>query len=430
MTGSVVVVGGGIAGVSTVAALRSGGFTGEITLVDAGEFPYDRPPLSKDFLAGSKSLAEIALQPPQWFDDNKIRLLTRTTAIALRAGAGEVELSGGGPVRADRVVLATGGRAARPPIPGGDSDRVHVLRTAEDAQRLRAALGPGIRLLVVGAGLIGAETASTAVDLGCEVTLVDPVSPPLAGVVGTEIAAWLHEMHTARGISLRRAGVAELRETAAGIEATFTAPGPVAPRTSFTEPDSAVPQRLFTGADSAVPQTFDAVVLGVGMVPDTALAAAAGLDIDRGILVDRRQVTSHPAVLAVGDPARVRDGGVLLPRTEHWEAAQRDGQRAAATILGAPVPVDGIPWFWTDRHHRHVEAIGSMSGADRVVHRGVPGESPFAAFGLRDGRVIAAVAVDDSKAVRAARRLADGGIPVDPDRLADPGTDLRKLLRG
>ncbi|MGI5489524.1 NAD(P)/FAD-dependent oxidoreductase [Microtetraspora malaysiensis] len=401
--GRVVVVGGGVAGVSTVAALRSGGFDGELTLVDAGEFPYDRPPLSKEFLAGKKDLQQIALQPPQWYDDQAVRLVNRAVVTALRPDLAAVELAGGGTLPADRVVLATGGHAARPPIPGGDDPRVHVLRTAEDAAGLRAALVPGARVLVVGGGLIGAEVASTAVDLGCEVLLADPAPRPLAGAFGDEIAAWLHGLHARRGVTTVHAAVESFASAAGGLEVRLT------------------------GEDEA--RVVDVAVLGVGMVPETSLAAAAGLDVDRGIVVDEHQVTSNPAVLAVGDPVRTRRDGALLPRTEHWEAARLDGERAAAAILGRTAPAASAPWFWTDRHGLHVEAVGDLASADRVVVRGLLGEPPFSAFGLRGDHVVGAVAVEDSTAVRAARRMIDRAIPVDPVPLADTAVELKKLLR-
>jgi NADPH-dependent 2,4-dienoyl-CoA reductase/sulfur reductase-like enzyme len=402
--GRVVVVGGGIAGVSTVAALRAGGFDGAVTLVDAGELPYDRPPLSKEYLSGARDLKQIALQPTEWYDTHAVSLLTRTTVSELRPDEGRVLLAGGGVLPADRVVLATGGRAARPPIPGADSPRVHVLRTVEDADRLRDGLVPDARLLVVGAGLIGAEVASTAVDLGCHVVLVDPVAPPLAAAVGHDVAHWLHDQHRARGIEVLQAGVESFTESGDGLMARF--------------------------GDGHAPRSFDHVLLGVGMVPETRLATDAGLEVDRGVVVDPGHVTSNPAVLAVGDPARVRRDGMLLPRTEHWEAAQHDGQRAAATILGLAPPAGTAAWFWTDRHHRHVEAVGHMGSAIGTVVRGAFGDPSFSVFGLDGDRVVAAVAVDDPMAVRAARRLIDRGIAVDPQRLADPATDLRRLVRG
>ncbi|MFJ2443990.1 MULTISPECIES: NAD(P)/FAD-dependent oxidoreductase [unclassified Streptomyces] len=404
MTERVVIVGAGVAGVSTAGALRSGGFDGDLTLVDPGEFPYDRPPLSKDFLAGTKDIKQIALQSPQWYDDQRIRLVNRTAVLALHPRDGRVELADGTLLPADRVVLATGGDAARPPVPGIDSERVHVVRTAEDADRLRPALASGAGVLVVGAGLIGAEVASTALRLGCEVTLVDPLAAPLVPVLGPELAAWLHGLHTEHGVTTVQASVESFTDRGDRIEAQF--------------------------ADGAAPRSYDVVVLGVGMVPHTGLAERAGLAVDRGIVVDPGQLTSNPAVLAVGDPARTRRDGVLLPRTEHWEAAQHDGARAAATLLGIDAPAPTAPWFWTDRHGRHIEAVGHMESADRTVVRGSFDDPAFAVFGLRDGYVVAAAAVDDSTAVRAARRMIDRRVRADAERLADPSVNLRGLMRG
>ena len=402
-----VVVGGGIAGVATVAALRSGGYVGEIVLVEKAEFPYDRPPLSKEYLAGARDLKAVALQQPEWYADQRIDLVGDSVATAIRPEMGEVELSDGRVLTADKIVLATGGRAVRPPIPGGESPRVHVLLDAEDADALRELLVEGARLLIVGGGLIGAEAASTARELGCEVVLVDPLDPPIAAAVGHDVATWLQSLHGVHGVETVVTTLESLQETATGIAA-----------------------QLAGEADS---REFDVVLLGVGMRPDTDLAHAAGLVTDRGVIVDGRQVTSHPDVLAVGDCARLRDHR----RTEHWEAAQHDGQRAAATILGIDPPAATAPWFWTDRYHLHVEGVGEMREADaetQVVVRGTVGEPPFSVFTLRrDGeahRVVGAVAVDDSNAVRAARRMIDRGTAVDPERLADTGTDLRKLLRG
>ena len=399
MTERLVIVGGGIAGVTTADALRTGGFDGDITLVDSGELPYDRPPLSKDFLAGTKDIRQIALQPAQWYDDQRIRLVSQATVIALHAAEGRVELADGTMLKADRVVLATGGGAARPPVPGIDGEHVHVLRTAEDADRLRSVLVPGATVLVVGAGLIGSEVASTAVRLGCNVALADPMATPLASTLGPELATWLHELHTWHGILTSRAALESSEDHGDHVEVRLT------------------------GRRGA--RSYDAVVVGVGMVPHTALAEQAGLEVDRGIVVDAGQVTSNPAVLAVGDPARRR--GEL--RVEHWEAARQDGARAAATILGTAPPAPTAPWFWTDRHGQHVEAVGLMESAAETVVRGSFEDPSFSVFGLRDGRVVAAASVDDSTAVRAARRMIDRRIPVDGRRLSDPAVSMRALLR-
>ncbi|WP_408899933.1 NAD(P)/FAD-dependent oxidoreductase (plasmid) [Nocardioides sp. R1-1] len=405
----VVIVGGGIGGVATAAALRSGGYAGEVVLVDRGEFPYDRPPLSKEYLAGARDLKEIALQEPGWYADNRIELVPSSAVVGLSPAhdAVTVTLDDGRVIAADRAVLATGGRAALPPIAGLEdargAGRAHVLREHTDADALRAALVPGARLLVVGGGLIGAEAASTAVRLGCAVVLVDPLDPPLLAAAGSIVATWLHAQHTALGIETITGTLSSLQVSADAVAAQL--------------------------AHEADPRAFDAVLIGVGMVPDTALAETAGLEVDRGVLVDDLRVTSHPRVLAVGDASRCRDN----QRTEHWEAAQHDGQRAAATILGTPAPVATAPWWWSDRHGRHVEGVGEMREPDAittVVTRGVPGDAPFSVFTVQHGRVIGAVGIDATNDVRAARRMIDRGIEVDAERLADTEFDLRKLLRG
>ena len=376
----VVIVGGGIGGVSTAAALRAGGFSGGISLVDDAPHPLDRPPLSKESHAGTRRLTDIALEQPEWYHDHDVRLLTRTRAAALRPGEGVVEIEDGRTLAASTVVIATGGRAARPAIPGADSERVHVLRTVDDADRLRAAASPGTRFLVVGAGLIGAEVSSTLTGLGAEVTLVDIVSPPLAQVLGEPVARWLHEVHQAHGVTVLQGGVERFEPVGGGSDGGLTA-------------------HLTHGRGSLV---VDRVVLALGMVPETALAGAAGLATGRGVIVDPRQVTSNPAVLAIGDATEVRVDGTVQPRAEHWEAARLDGERAAATIIGRPLPTPTASWFWTDRHGLHVEVVGDLA-AGQIVMRGALGVPPFSAFAIRDRAVVGAVAVDDSKAVRAAR---------------------------
>ena len=250
---SVVVVGGGIAGVSTVAELRKHGYVGDLTLLSADPIPYDRPPLSKEYLAGRRDLESIALQAPEWYAEQRIDLVGGTVAVALRPDTGEVELSDGRVLTADRIVLATGGRAVRPSL-GEVGPSIHVLREVGDADGLRTQLVPGARLLIVGAGLIGAEVASTARGLGAEVVLVDPLAPPLAAAVGTEVATWLHGLHTDHGVEALTTTVETLLETRTGVAAQLKG-----------EPDS---------------REFDAVLLAVGLVPETGLAESAGLDME------------------------------------------------------------------------------------------------------------------------------------------------------
>ncbi|WP_100470763.1 NAD(P)/FAD-dependent oxidoreductase [Mycobacteroides abscessus] len=399
----IVVVGGGIAGVSTVGGLRANGYDGDITMIDAGGSPYDRPPLSKDYLSGKVKLADIELRPEQWYRDQQVRLISESTVAVLRPALGAVETADGTLLAADRVVLATGGGAARPPIPGSENAAIHVLRDVADAQRLRDGLCSGVRVLIVGAGLVGAEIASTAVDLGCSVVLVDPVRPPLVAAVGADMADWLHHKHRERGVVTLQAGVEAFHQRIGEIEVSLQG--------------------------EYRPQVADVVVLAVGMVPRTSLATAAGLEVDGAVVVDVRQLTSNPAILAVGDVARIRKDGRLLARSEHWDGAGASGGRAAATLMGADPPPASAPWFWTDRHGDHVEAVGQMSGADHTVLRGDVGDPGFAVFGLRDGALVGAASVNQPNIVRAARRLIDRGVQLTAEVLGDPHSDLRELLK-
>lgn len=383
--------------------MRSRGFDGAVTIIDPAGTPYDRPPLSKDYLLGVRDDAGIQLAADQWFADQRIALITGK-AVSLDPDAGRVLLEDGREVSGDRVVLATGGKARRLPIPGGDLDSVLELRTKDDADRLRAALTPGARLAIIGAGLIGAEVASSALPFGADVVLIDPVDPPLVPAVGHELAARLHAMHPERGVDV--------------VTGTPTAIRVAADGTHHIE--------LASGETIAA----DAVLVGIGIVPDTGLAEAAGLETDNGIIVDESQRTAHPRVYAAGDSARIRRAdGTLLRRAEHWEHAMNTGATTAAALLDQELPRHGAAWFWSDRHGVHVEGVGSMVGEGTVVVREKDGE-PSVVFRLDpDGFLAGCAAVDGGFAVRAARRIIDRRIVVDPAALADPAVDLRKLAR-
>ncbi|MDO0916769.1 FAD-dependent oxidoreductase [Streptomyces sp. DT2A-34] len=397
----IAVVGAGLAAVSACDTLRAQGYDGDLVLYSAEHgLPYDRPSLSKDVLLGKDRRDDVLLRPEQWYDDQRVRLREGAVVHAIRPQPGGVELAGGAVETADRIVLATGGTPRALPVPGGDDPEICLLRTWEDAQRLRERLLPGARVTVVGAGLIGAETAAVAVALGCRVTLVDPVRVPLAAAVGHDIATALHDRHSAEGIDVITAGVEHVERRQgrflihlSGYEATVCA---------------------------------DTVVAGIGIRPATHLAEAAGLRVDNGVVVDANRRTSHPAVYAIGDVAR-GDGHRM--RHEHWEAAQRDGEAVGRAILGRPVPDAGAPWFWSDRHGTRLEAIGTMADAERTVLRGAPESGAFLAFGLRGDRVVAAAAIDRTRDIKAVRRIVDRGIAVDPAELADESADLRSLLK-
>ncbi|WP_086731005.1 NAD(P)/FAD-dependent oxidoreductase [Streptomyces carpinensis] len=399
----IAVVGAGLAAVSTCDALRTQGYDGELVLFSAEEgLPYDRPPLSKDVLLGKARREDVLLRPADWYEQRGVELWPGAAVTAIHPEQGTVELAGGSAVGAERIVLATGGTPRALPVPGGDDPSVHLLRTWEESERLRERLLPGARVVVVGAGLIGAETAAVAVALGCRVTLVDPVAVPLTAAVGPEIAEVLHRRHAEEGIEVVTGGVERIERAEGSEEVSVHISG------------------------RPVPLAADTVVVGIGIRPGTALAEAAGLTVDNGVVVDAAQRTSHPHVFAVGDVAR-QDGH---RRHEHWEAAQQDGEAAAAGLLGKPMPQRPAQWFWSDRHGSRLEAVGSMADAGRTVLRGVPGGGPCTVFGLRGDRLVAAAAIDRVRDIKAARRLIDRGVAVDAARLADETTDLRTLLRG
>ncbi|MBM7795304.1 NADPH-dependent 2,4-dienoyl-CoA reductase/sulfur reductase-like enzyme [Pseudoglutamicibacter cumminsii] len=418
--GSVAIVGGGVAGFTVAQELRSRGFDGEITMVEPGGLPYDRPPLSKDYLLGTKTLEQIQFQPREWFVENRVKLIEDSAVGVDTNEQPTVRLSNGDAVAADRIVLATGGAARKLPVPGGELPEVLELRTRADADRLRDSVGEGTRIVVVGAGLIGAEAASTLLALGADVTLVEPEQPPLVPAVGPVLAEYLHAMHAERGVDVIQSAPARIQVDGA--------------------------ERVVTLTDGTQLRA-DQVLVGIGITPNTALAEAMGLEVNDGVVVDERQQTSNPAVFAVGDAARMRtDAGELLPRAEHWENAMHSGARAAAAILGQDIPQQGAPWFWSDRHGVHVEGVGSLvpqpvahpaphpeaGAADsaQYIHRFNEDGTPQATFLLNpDGTMAGCAAVDGGMTVRAARRIIDQGIVVPADALADPSVPLRRLAR-
>lgn len=424
---SVAIIGGGVAGFTVAQELRSRGFDGEITMLEPQGLPYDRPPLSKDYLLGIKTLEQIQFQPREWFVENRVTLI-EAEAVAVEApgdGSGSaqpsVRLSNGDAVAADRVVLATGGNARKLPVPGGELTEVLELRTRADADRLRDSVSEGARVVVVGAGLIGAEAASTLLALGADVILVEPADPPLVPAVGPVLAEYLHAMHAEHGIDVIHAAPAHIELDGTELEGA---------------------EWVVTLTDGTQLRA-DQILVGIGITPNTALAEAMRLEVNEGVVVDENQRTSDPAIFAVGDAARIRtDDGELLPRAEHWENAMHSGARAAAAILGQEIPHTDAPWFWSDRHGVHVEGVGALApqvaagteagvvDSAQYIHRFSEEGTPQATFLLNpDGTMAGCAAVDGGMTVRAARRIIDQGIIVPVDALADPSVPLRKFAR-
>lgn len=399
--GRVVIVGAGLAGYSAADQLRVLGHTGPVTVIDPEAASYDRPPLSKRLFDEDFTLDTLAFATPDKLAAKNIHTLFGRRVVAIDAEEGAVTLDDGAVLPADTILLATGGRARTLPIPGAELPGVHVLRDYADAVAIRERARPGSGAVVVGAGLIGAELASSLRRAGVEVTLIDPVAVPLTPAVGELMAAYLHEMHAGHGVDVV-VGVTAAIEDAGG--------------------------RLRVVVDGGPRIEADVVVIGVGIVPNTELAAAAGLDVDNGILVDEQHRTSAEGVYAAGDVARTRTAeGMLHRREEHWEAAQLGGQRAAYGMLGLDAPARGTTWFWSDRHGIHLEAAGRLTGPGEIVVRD-HGAHP-AVFLLDDGLVAGAAAIDDTTTVRVARRLIEQRIPVTAAELSDPAVSLRSLLK-
>lgn len=398
---SVVVVGGGLAGVSVCGDLRRLGYAGSLTLVDSGTVLHDRPPLSKDFLLGRIDAAALQLRPESWYAKQDIDVRPGVTVARAVPEQGCVELVDGEQIASEITVLATGGRARVLEVPGAQSARVHTLRTLDDALRLRPELREGRRVLVVGGGLIGAEVAASARTLGAEVIIVDP-KLPMEHLLGVHLAGWLHRSHTDHGIEVCHGCVEEFRDEGAGLAV-----------------------RLGDGEVLEV----DLAVVGIGLVPETGVGAASGARVDDGVVVDESQRTTVPGLYAVGDCSRpTAADGTLLPRPEHWEAAMHDAARAAADIMGQSPPDNRAAWFWSDRHDQHVEVVGDPTGGTQIV-RGEFGVPPFAVLTVAGARLVGAVSVNQPLVVRAARRIIDRGIPVSAEELADPSTDLRSLAK-
>jgi 3-phenylpropionate/trans-cinnamate dioxygenase ferredoxin reductase component len=400
-----VIIGAGVAGVGAAATLRGEGFDGRVVLV-SGEhhLPYDRPPLSKALLQGAESAAGIELRPERFYAEEEIDLRLGTEVTRLLPKDRRVVLATGETLHADKVLLCTGGVPRRLDVPGADLEGIHYLRSLDDAIALRAALGAGVKVVIVGAGWIGAEVAASARELGCAVTLLDIEPVPFARAVGADIGNVYAQLHRDRGVDLR---------TGLGV-------------TRFEGGDRVC--AVVTSDGRALPA--DVVVVGIGMAPATALAEEAGIAVAAGIVVDEYGETSVAGVYAAGDAANCLDARTgRRVRREHWQHAWRHASATAKSMLGRRQPFGEVPWFWSDQYGISLQVAGDPAAADEVVRRGDAEDLCFAAFHLQQGRLVAAVGVNRPRDVRAAMRLIELGCPVDRADLADPGVDLRRLLK-
>jgi 3-phenylpropionate/trans-cinnamate dioxygenase ferredoxin reductase subunit len=400
-----VIVGASLAGAKAAETLRAEGFTGRVLLVgEETERPYERPPLSKGYLLGTAEREEAFVHEPGWYEANRVELRLGTRVTGIDLAAREVELAGGERLRYDKLLLTTGSVVRRLRVPGGDSEGVLYLRRLEDSERISKAIGPGAgrRIVVIGGGWIGLEVAAAARQRGAEVSLVEVLDLPLQRVLGDELAQVFADLHREQGVDLRLGiGVREIRGAGGGPLAVVL--------------------------DDGTELSGDAVVVGVGIAPATALAEAAGLEVDSGVLVDAALRTSDPDVYAAGDVANAFNPlfGERL-RVEHWANALNGGPAAARSMLGQEIVYDRVPYFYTDQYDLGMEYSGHAGPGryDQLVYRGdVPGRE-FVAFWLRDDRVLAGMNVNVWDVTDAIQDLVRSTRPVDPKKLADPAIPL------
>jgi 3-phenylpropionate/trans-cinnamate dioxygenase ferredoxin reductase component len=403
MTDTLVVVGAGFAGAKAVETLREEGFGGRVVLVgDEPDRPYERPPLSKDYLRGEAERETIYVHAEDWYAERDVELRLGAGVTALDVGARSVELAGGERIAYDGLLLATGAEPKRLPIPGADLEGVLYLRSVADSDALRARLERGGSVVVVGGGWIGCEVAASARQSGLEVTVIEPQSLPLAGVLGPELGAVYRDIHADNGVRLR---------LGTGVSA-FEGSGAV--------------ERVRLADGSAVDCDF--VVVGVGVRPRTQLAERAGIAVGDGILVDERLATDAPGVFAAGDVA-----SALHPfygervRVEHWATALEQGPHAARAMLGGTASYEKLPYFFSDQYDVGMEYAGFARRWDRVVFRGDPAAREFVAFWMQGDRIVAGMNVNVWGVVDQVQHLIRSRTAVDDRRLADPDIPLDAL---
>lgn len=401
MTRTFVVVGAGLAGGRAVETLRAEGFDGRVVLVGAEpDRPYERPPLSKEVVRGDAEAESVFLRDHEWYVSNNVELLLGRSVTALEGTTARFE--DGEAIAFDACLLATGGRVRRLHGDGADLDGVHYLRTVREAVALRDELRRTPRVVVVGAGFIGAEVAASARTLGCEVTMIEMLDVPLQRVLGDELGRLYARLHTDHGVDLRLSEGVESFEGSSRVEAVVGTSG-----TRFPA---------------------DLVLVGVGIDPNTELARDAGIDCDNGILVDELCRTSAPGVYAAGDVARRPDAFAGRPiRVEHFQNAQNQGVAAARAMLGSTDPFEEVPWFWSDQYDTNLQMLGHPEGSPVV--RGSYDDLDFIAFWLRADNVVAALAMNRGRDISVTRRLIERRVPVDEEHLRDDDVALRDLLR-
>jgi 3-phenylpropionate/trans-cinnamate dioxygenase ferredoxin reductase component len=404
-TESIAIVGASLAGARAAQALRMKGFDGQISLIGAEEHPpYDRPPLSKEVLAGTKAPDDAYLVAGGYWAEQQIDLELGQPVVSLRHAERAVELADGRTIAADKVLLCTGGLPRTLDVAGSELEGVCYLRTLDDSRAIRERLLPGARVVVVGAGFIGAEVAASARSLGCEVTLVEIAPVPLCRVLGEDLGRYYGQVHRGRGVRLL---------TGVGVNEIIG--------------DTTVRQLVITDGTTI---DADVVVIGVGIEPATGLAAQIGAEIGNGIVVNEFCETTVTGIYAAGDVANHPNAIIgQRVRLEHWQNARNQAVAAAAAMLGGREPYTEVPWFWSDQYDLNLQVAGHPHASYDIAYRGDKEQGPFSAFYLEHGVIRAVLAVNRPHDVRAGMDLIAASASVGAAILGDESTDLRALAR-
>ena len=404
-----VIAGAGLAGAKAAETLREEGFAGRVVLIgEENERPYERPPLSKGLLLGTAGRDEPYVHEAGWYAENNVDLYTGTRVTGIDRASNEVRIADGA-IGYDKLLIATGATPRRLPVPGADLGNVLTLRTFEESDRISATVNADTRLVVIGAGWIGLEVTAAARERGAHVTVVEMGALPLQNVLGDELAEVFAGLHREHGVDFRFGTQVRALEGDKTVSRVVLSDG--------TELDA------------------DAVLVAVGVSPNTKLAEDAGLAVDNGILVDKRLRSSDPDIFAAGDVANI-DHPLLRSRVrvEHWDVALNTGPAAAKAMLGQDISYDKLPYFYTDQYDLGMEYAGWVPPGTKadVVIRGDLAGREFIAFWLVDGRVAAGMNVnvwDVTDAIQDLVRAGLAGATVEPDRLADPNVPLSELAR-
>ena len=399
----IVIIGGGHAAGQAAASLRQDGYEGEICIIgDEPHLPYQRPPLSKQYLLGEHGLERgVYLRPEKFYTDKNVEVRTGVTVTAIDTEGKTVTTSKGDVIEWTQLLIATGSRPRVLNIPGSDLDGIYYMRTIADVDKIKAAMETAKSMVIVGAGYIGLEVASVAVTQGLEVSVLEMESRILQRVTTPEMSEYYSDLHTSRGVNI-------FTETAV----------------SAFEGDDGKVKNVIAG-NLSLPA--DIVVVGIGIVPNVELAAEAGLEVDNGIVVDDHCRTSIPGIYAAGDCTN--HPNLLLGRRIRLESvpnAMEQARVAAANMAGGDKVYDAVPWFWSDQYELKLQMVGFSADGDTQVLRGDKDANQFAVFYLKDGKVVAVDAVNSPREFMVCKQLY--GKPVDPAVLADPDTDLKSLM--